>query len=80
MELRSRETDLRSNQFWLAQLMSYDYQGWDMGGILDYPRWVRGLDGELVRAAARRYLDPANYVQASLLPEPPAGAAGTAGQ
>jgi zinc protease len=76
MELRSRETDLRSNDFWLAQLMSYDAQGWDMAGILAYPRWVQGLDAETVRAAAARYLDFSNYVQGSLLPETPARASG----
>ena len=78
MEARSRETELRSNQFWMAQLMSYDYQAWPMVGILAYPEWLAGLDGELVRSTASRYLDPANYVQLSLVPEtPPASADAT---
>jgi len=70
MELRSRETDLRSNHFWVLQLMSYDRSGWDMRGILDFPTWVQALRPELVRSAASRYLDPSNYIQVSLLPEP----------
>ncbi|MBW3628888.1 MAG: insulinase family protein [Gemmatimonadetes bacterium] len=69
MEARSRETELRSNQFWMAQLMSYDQQSWPMVGILRYPEWLAGLDPELVRAPANRYLDLENYVQATLLPE-----------
>jgi zinc protease len=69
MELRSRETDLRSNNFWVLQLMSYDRSGWDFRGILSFPVWARSLRPELVRAAASRYLDPANYVQVTLLPD-----------
>jgi zinc protease len=76
MEARSRETELRNNQFWIAQLMSYDYQGWPMGGILAYPAWLETLDPGLVREAANRYLDPTNYLQASLVPESGVAASG----
>jgi zinc protease len=76
MELRSRETDLRSNHFWVLQMMSYDRSGWDLRGILTFPSWAQSLRPELVKAAASRYLDPANYIQVTLLPETlPAGAA-----
>ena len=77
MEARSRETELRNNQFWMAQLMSYDYQAWPMVGILRYPEWLEGLSGDVVRDAANRYLDPNNYLQASLLPESGVAASGT---
>ena len=69
MELRSRETDLRSNRFWMLQMMSYDRAGWDLRDILHFPAFAAGLEATDLRDAALRYLRSANYVQVSLLPE-----------
>jgi zinc protease len=69
MEIRSRETDLRTNHFWVLQMMSYDRSGWDLRDILNFPRWAQALQPEALRSAAIRYLRPANYVQLSLMPE-----------
>ena len=71
MELRSRETDLRENQFWIGQLLSYDRHGWDMAGILAYPDWIGRLDAEVIRAAAIRFLDTSNHLRMTLLPQLP---------
>lgn len=69
MELRSREVDLRSNHFWVMQLMSYDRSGWDFRDILAFPAWADGLRAETLQTAASRYLRTSNYVQVSLVPE-----------
>jgi zinc protease len=69
MELRSRETDLRTNRFWVLQMMSYDRAGWDLRDILHFPEFANELEPADLRSAALRYLRPSNYVQVSLLPE-----------
>jgi zinc protease len=69
MQLRTREVDLRSNHFWTTEMMVYDHYGWDLRDLLGFPQWVDHLDSRSLRAAATRYLDTENYVQASLLPE-----------
>ena len=79
MELRSRETDLRTNRFWVLQMMSYDRAGWDLRDILHFPEFATRLEAGDLRAAAVRYLRPANYVQVSLLPETGAPAARKSG-
>lgn len=69
IELRSRETDLRSNNFWIRQMMSYDRSGWDLRGILHFPTWVDELDAPTLQRAATRYLRTTDYIQVSLVPE-----------
>jgi zinc protease len=72
MATRSRETDLRTNQFWINQLVSYDRHGWNLTDILAYPAWLQqDLRAERVRAAAVEFLNLDNYVRATLLPEDP---------
>ncbi|HEX6069567.1 MAG TPA: insulinase family protein, partial [Longimicrobiaceae bacterium] len=69
MELRERETDLRTNRFWIEAMLSYDQQGWPLQDILDYPEWLARVDAAAVRDYALRYLDPDRHVQVTLLPE-----------
>lgn len=66
---RSRETDLEENGFWLAAISSYDRNGEPLDEILDLEPLLDGLTTEAIGAAARQWLDPARYVQVSLLPE-----------
>ncbi len=68
-ERRSRETEMRDNAFWISQMMSYVNSGWDLREIPAGGDRTARLTAEAVRDAARRYLDTANYVQVSLLPE-----------
>jgi zinc protease len=68
-ELRSRETNRRQNRWWLSQLALLDHPGHPREGVLD-PRGDADLmTPEAVREAARRYLDPSNYIRVTLLPE-----------
>ncbi len=71
MQLRARETDLRQNQFWIQQLIAFRRYDWDPRDILGYGGWVASLEAETLRRAAIAYLDPASFVQVSLLPEVP---------
>ncbi len=68
--IRSRETDLRENGYWLGQLAGYDQSGEDPKGILTLDDLLPLLTRERIRAAAARYLDRANFVRVTLLPEP----------
>ncbi|MDB4949885.1 MAG: peptidase domain protein [Gemmatimonadetes bacterium] len=66
---REKEISLRDNGWWTMQLVSYDRLGWDLRSITDAADAPAPVTAELVRQAARRYLDPQSYVQVSLLPE-----------
>ncbi|MGH7476671.1 MAG: M16 family metallopeptidase [Longimicrobiales bacterium] len=66
---RARETALRDNQFWLAQLTASIRHDRDPRDILDHDRRVAALTTAALRDMAREYLDASNYIQVSLLPE-----------
>jgi zinc protease len=69
--LRSFETNLEQNGFWLGQLAAtYEYDP-EIGAsrILGYEDAVNALRPDAVRAAAAQYLDLENYVQVVLMPE-----------
>ena len=65
---RSRETNLKNNQFWLTNLYFADMQGQDPAYLLDYSM-IDGLTIAKLRAAAAQYFDMQNYVLVSLFPE-----------
>lgn len=71
MQIRAREVEVESNQFWIAQLLSFDQHGWPLGEILDGSARITAVTPEQVRAAAARYLDPENHVRVSLVPGDP---------
>jgi zinc protease len=68
-ELRERETALRQNRYWLAQIAFHDQHGEDPAVIADPRGDADLLTAEAIRNAARRYLDPGQYVRVTLLPE-----------
>jgi zinc protease len=68
--IRSRETDLKENGFWLGQLAGLEQNGEDPRVILDPSDLLPLLTPERLKAAAQRYLDRSNYVRVTLLPEP----------
>ncbi len=67
--IRSRETDLKENGFWLSQLAAVEQTGDDPRVILDPSDLLPLLTAERLKAAAQRYLDRTNYVRVTLLPE-----------
>lgn len=68
MELREREVAVRTNQFWIERMLSYDQHGWPLDDILDLPAWLERAGPGTVRDAALRFTDPGRYVQLTLLP------------
>ena len=67
--LRARETELRTNGFWLGQLTWAAFYGDDPAIVLDPNNVARRVTSDNVKAAAKRYLDPKQYFQAVLVPE-----------
>jgi zinc protease len=67
--IRSRETDLKENGFWLGQLAGYEQNGEDPRALLDPSDLLPLLTPERLKAAAERYLDRRNYVRVTLLPQ-----------
>jgi zinc protease len=65
--VRSRETALRENGWWLSQLMQAAREG-DPAAPPIGPYLAR-ITNESVREAARKYLDRSRYVRVTLLPE-----------
>jgi len=69
IHLRERETAMRQNGFWAGQILARDQTGEPLAAVLDYPKLVASLTSADIRDAARRYLDPKNYVRVTLYPE-----------
>ncbi|MBM4186152.1 MAG: insulinase family protein [Gemmatimonadetes bacterium] len=67
--IRTRETDLKENGFWLGQLAAVDQNGEDPSIILRQSEFLPLLTADRVRSAAAQYLDRGNYVRITLLPE-----------
>jgi len=46
-----------------------DGDGANVGAAIQAPRQISELSGAVIQQAARRYLDPDNYVRVTLMPE-----------
>jgi zinc protease len=68
-QLRSYETSLKENTFWVRALQSYYFRGQNPALILKYPELVETLTSGNIQKAAVQYLNKNNYVQVILLPE-----------
>jgi zinc protease len=68
-QLRTRETSLKQNAYWLGQLVAAQRWGTDPRNILTSDQLIDSLTATTVRDAARRYLRLENYVRVTLLPE-----------
>ena len=67
---RSREVEVKQNNYWLSNIMAREQAGEDIGGLLaSYDDMVKKLTASQIQEAARRYLDVANYARFVLLPE-----------
>jgi len=67
--VRSRETELRTNRFWLGWLASAYKYGDDPALVLDTAPFLARVKSDLVKASAKRYLDAKQYYEAVMLPE-----------
>jgi zinc protease len=68
-EVRARETNLRQNSYWLSQLLFIDQTGEPAAAIADPRGDAALLTRDTIRSAAQQWLDPANYIRVTLLPE-----------
>jgi len=71
--LRSYETNLKENTYWLRALQSYYFNGQDPELILKYSELVATLSSEKIMMTVSKYLNKENYVQVLLLPEEDTG-------
>ena len=69
IQRREYETGLRENSYWISALSFADQYGEDAKQIPARARLFETLTVDLVRTAARTYLDTGNYVQVRLVPE-----------
>ena len=72
--LRSRETALKQNGYWLAQISTFDQSGWSLAEIPNGEKLISALTSEDLQKAAVKYLRTDNYVRVSLYPENFSGA------
>jgi zinc protease len=68
-QLRSYETNIEENNYWLRHLANRHFMGADLAEILRYPEMVETLSVDMVKSAAARYLRVDNYVRVILVPE-----------
>jgi len=80
IQRRDRETSLRQNAFWAAQLTGYAEQGLDFADILTYEALIDALDAAQVQAAAARAFSEDQYVRVSLVPQETPGDGGDGGE
>jgi zinc protease len=66
---RERETSLKQNGFWIGALQLLISNGENPEEILSFDRRAAALTPEILRDAARRYLDNSAYVLGVLNPE-----------
>ena len=68
--LRSREVEVKTNAYWLGNVVARDQAGEDLGGLgAPYDQMVRGLTPAMIQEAAKKYFNTANYARFVLLPE-----------
>jgi zinc protease len=68
-QIRSRETNLKLNAYWLGQLASRAEADEPLSDILTYEQMVNALTPKMIQDAARKYLNTENYARFILLPE-----------
>ena len=67
--LREYETNSRENRYVVSEIVSRLEVGEDVRGIQQTPDLYKRLSTSLIHDAVRAYLDPANYVRVTLVPE-----------
>ena len=72
--LRSRETAIKQNGYWLSQISTFDQSGWPLAAIPDADKLISALTVDDLQRAAVKYLRTDNYVRVSLYPENFSGA------
>jgi zinc protease len=74
---RERETDSKTNEFWLSALETYEVENLDLRDLPRFEELLRRVTSDSLRDSARRYLNEKRYVIGVLDPAPKAQAAGS---
>jgi zinc protease len=67
--LRSRETAIKQNGYWISQISTFDQSGWPLAEIPNGEKLITSLTAADLQRAAVKYLRTDNYVRVSLYPE-----------
>jgi zinc protease len=67
--IRSRETDVEKNEFWLSRLESVYYDKTDPASIINFKERVNSVTVKDLQQAAEQLLNPEHYVRVVLMPE-----------
>ncbi len=65
---RTRETDARTNRWWMNQLRQAAYFGDDFGKFTDLDAAQKRVTSDNVKASAKRFFDPNHYVLGVMKP------------
>ena len=68
-QIRSNETNLKENRYWLNMLNNYLFNKLDLSEIKRYSERISGLNAEKIQDAAKKYFNIKNYVEVTLFPE-----------
>ena len=69
MHLRSNETTLRQNEFWMTALETYEKDNIDFDAVNRRDARVEALTAKMIQDAAIKYFDDTNRFISKLLPE-----------
>ena len=67
--LRKRETDLKTNRFWLSAIHNLYVNKRDPKVLLDFEKTINTLTPEILQKTAKEYFNDNNYVRVVLYPE-----------
>ncbi|MGE5423968.1 MAG: M16 family metallopeptidase, partial [Syntrophothermus sp.] len=67
--LRTRETDLEKNNFWLSKIESVYYDQTDPASILNFNDRVNAVTIQQLQASAKKNFNLDHYVRVVLMPE-----------
>ncbi|MCB9208456.1 MAG: insulinase family protein [Ignavibacteriales bacterium] len=69
IQKRNYEVNLERNSFWLNELFWKNFYNDDLLDIINYPNYVNSLSSDIIKSAAKEYLNTENYVQVVMYPE-----------
>jgi len=67
--IRERETEMKTNGFWISALYSRTFNGQPFSIINDFSKYVKTVTKESLTKTANKYLDEKNWIQVVLYPE-----------
>ncbi len=66
---RKLELDIKQNQYWVNGLYDAYYYGTKPGELLKKQKMIESLSSAMLKQVAKKYINPAMYIRATLKPE-----------